>query len=266
MDYNGKGEKQAKELEQQEGMMTDTTGPIDYTECLDIRYEDTTPGFCLMVDLGIGSNRPTFLNLTVCVSEPTEADELREMVRREVLDEDFCIKNEMMGMHSRWGRVGALLRAYGMHPDVKIAELAARSHFELDCKNLGRYILRTQELVECFTHLWARSTKPKSDVIYKELEMLMLGLKQQGMCQTLKSVLHDVEEEVKESSLYLHCEKLANVFGIMNSEPESEIRVHKNMWVCGDCDTAAKFIPKVMGSVFVGIIGACYEKLIIYQF
>ncbi|ONK62804.1 uncharacterized protein A4U43_C07F8310 [Asparagus officinalis] len=119
-----------------------------------------------------------------CVSKAREVDELREMVRRERLDEDVCIKNVMIGMYSRCGRVGfarmvfdgmvekdlvlwsLMIEGYGRVDlyfkalevfkemrvsgividyvaslDVKIAELAARSLFELDAKNLGHYIL-----------------------------------------------------------------------------------------------------------------------------
>ncbi|XP_020266093.1 pentatricopeptide repeat-containing protein At3g26782, mitochondrial-like [Asparagus officinalis] len=48
---------------------------------------------------------------------------------------------EGMSIQSDSSVWGALLRACRMHPDVEIAELAARSLFELDAKNSGRYIL-----------------------------------------------------------------------------------------------------------------------------
>ncbi|ONK60931.1 uncharacterized protein A4U43_C08F24200 [Asparagus officinalis] len=179
---------------------------------------------------------------------------------------------------------GALLGACRMHPDVEIAELAARSLFELDAKNSGRYILlsnvytslgkieeanRIRSLMKrkgvkktsgfsvvevenkVYKFLVGDESNPQSDVIYKELEMLTARIKAAGYVPNTNFALHDVEEEAKESSLYVHSEKLAIVFGLMNSEPESEIRIHKNLRVCGDCHTATKFISKVTGREIV---------------
>ena len=107
----------------------------------------------------------------------------------------------------------------------------------------------------------------------------MARIREAGHVPNANFALLDVEEEVKESSLYFHSEKLAIVFGIMNSGPESEIRIHRNLRVCGDCHTATKFISKVTGkeivvretltdftisvagSVLVGIIVDWYRNL-----
>nr|UPT49724.1 pentatricopeptide repeat protein AaPPR1259 [Agave angustifolia] len=179
---------------------------------------------------------------------------------------------------------GALLGACRMHPNVEIAELAARSLFELDSKNSGRYILLSNvytslgkieeanrirslmrrkgvrktagySVIEVKNKVYKFSVgdkmKPHTDMIYRELDILMARIREAGYVPNTNFALHDVEEEAKESSLYVHSEKLAIVFGLMNSGPESEIRIHKNLRVCGDCHTATKFISEVTGREIV---------------
>ncbi|KAK2665954.1 hypothetical protein Ddye_004528 [Dipteronia dyeriana] len=70
-------------------------------------------------------------------------------------------------------------------------------------------------------------------------------IRREGYTPDLNFALHDVEEETKEKMLSVHSEKLAIVFGLMNSGPGSVIRIKKNLRVCGDCHTATKFISKV---------------------
>ncbi|KAK8934695.1 Polygalacturonase QRT3 [Platanthera zijinensis] len=57
-------------------------------------------------------------------------------------------------------------------------------------------------------------------------------------------VLHDVSEE-EEGNLATHSEKLATVFGILNTNSGVVLRVTKNLRICGDCHTAVKFISKI---------------------
>ncbi|URE16648.1 PPR repeat [Musa troglodytarum] len=90
-----------------------------------------------------------------------------------------------------------------------------------------------------------RGVKKIADLIYRELERLMDRIKEAGYVPNTNFALHDVEEETQVKSLYMHSEKLAIVFGLINTRPESTIRVHKNLRVCGDCHTATKFISKV---------------------
>jgi hypothetical protein len=60
-------------------------------------------------------------------------------------------------------------------------------------------------------------------------------------------VLHDLEEEEKESILCGHSEKLAIAFGLINTPPDTIIRITKNLRACGDCHNATKFISKIVG-------------------
>ncbi|XP_039114567.1 pentatricopeptide repeat-containing protein At3g26782, mitochondrial-like [Dioscorea cayenensis subsp. rotundata] len=173
---------------------------------------------------------------------------------------------------------GSLLGACRIHPNVELAGLAARSLFELDSKNPGRYIClsniytslgKIDEANQIRNLMRRRGVKktdgysvvevknkvykfvvgdqmnPQSKLIYRELAILMDRIREEGYVPNTNFALHDVEEETKETSLYVHSEKLAIVFGLMNSAPDCDIRIHKNLRVCGDCHTASKFISKV---------------------
>ncbi|KAJ6843728.1 pentatricopeptide repeat-containing protein-like, mitochondrial [Iris pallida] len=175
---------------------------------------------------------------------------------------------------------GSLLGACRIHPDEKVAEFAARSLFEMDSENSGRYILlsnvytslgkikeanRIRSLMKrrgvkktagysvievknkTYKFLVGDETNPNSGLIYRELEKLMDRIREAGYVPNTNFALHDLEEETKERSLYVHSEKLAIVFGLMYLGPDSEIRIHKNLRVCGDCHNATKFISEVTG-------------------
>ena len=174
---------------------------------------------------------------------------------------------------------GSMLGACRIHSNLELAELAAKSLFELDPNNSGRYVLllniysasgkrddadnirslmKRRKIKKISGHtiievgdrvykfLAGDRSNPQSELIYRELEDLMRRIREQGYVPDMNFVLHDVEEETKEQLLYAHSEKLAIVFGLLNLKPGSEIRIHKNLRVCGDCHTATKFISKVV--------------------
>lgn len=86
---------------------------------------------------------------------------------------------------------------------------------------------------------------PQAQVIYDKVEDLIRMIKDDGYMPDTDYVLHDVEEEEKERSLYYHSEKLAIAFGLLNTPSCTTIRVIKNLRVCGDCHNAIKYISKV---------------------
>eukprot|EP01018_Ginkgo_biloba_P032323 Gb_32256 [translate_table: standard] len=92
---------------------------------------------------------------------------------------------------------------------------------------------------------------PQIEAIYTELKKLIVHIKEAGYVPDTNFVLHDVEHEHKEHSLYYHSEKLAIAFGLMTTPPGIPIRVMKNLRVCGDCHTAAKLISKIAGREIV---------------
>jgi hypothetical protein len=63
---------------------------------------------------------------------------------------------------------------------------------------------------------------------------------------SMKYVLHDVEVEEKAFHLCRHSEKLAIAFGLINTAPGTPLRIRKNLRVCKDCHTSAKFISKIV--------------------
>ncbi|KAL5063167.1 hypothetical protein RYX36_024904 [Vicia faba] len=95
------------------------------------------------------------------------------------------------------------------------------------------------------TFLAGDTSHPQSKEIYEELSVLAGKMKELGYVPETDSALHDVEEEDKEGHLAVHSEKLAIVFALLNTQ-ESQIRITKNLRVCGDCHVAAKLISKIV--------------------
>ncbi|RRT69732.1 hypothetical protein B296_00033288 [Ensete ventricosum] len=82
--------------------------------------------------------------------------------------------------------------------------------------------------------------------IYEMLDEMAQQLKRAGYEPDTTQVLLDIEEEdVKESSLALHSEKLAVAYGLIRTSPGSTIRVVKNLRICGDCHSALKLLSQI---------------------
>ncbi|KAF0896399.1 hypothetical protein E2562_023804 [Oryza meyeriana var. granulata] len=173
---------------------------------------------------------------------------------------------------------GALLSACRIHKNVELAEISVKRLFELDATNSGYYVLlsniyaeagmwkdveRVRFLVKTRgiekppgyssvelkgkTHLFYVGDKShrQHKEIYSYLEKLLERMQEAGYVPNTGSVLHDLDEEEKESALRIHSEKLAVAFALMNSVPGSVIHIIKNLRVCSDCHTAMKFITKI---------------------
>ncbi|KAL6897406.1 hypothetical protein ACP4OV_007102 [Aristida adscensionis] len=85
---------------------------------------------------------------------------------------------------------------------------------------------------------------PKSTQIYAYLEKLMERLKEMGYTSRVDLVVHDVEEEQRETTMKFHSEKLAIAFGIISTPTGMPLRIFKNLRVCEDCHEAIKFISQ----------------------
>ncbi|KAB1227226.1 hypothetical protein CJ030_MR1G007859 [Morella rubra] len=83
---------------------------------------------------------------------------------------------------------------------------------------------------------------PLSDRIYAKLEELKIRLKDAGYRPDTNYVLHDVEDEHKETILSQHSERLAIAFGLITTSSGTPIQIVKNLRVCGDCHTVFKLI------------------------
>ncbi|PIN13949.1 hypothetical protein CDL12_13422 [Handroanthus impetiginosus] len=173
---------------------------------------------------------------------------------------------------------GALLNACHVYNNTDIGVIAADRFFHLAPQQSGYYVLfsniyakagRWKDVtivcsimrgrgikkipgvsnVEFHNHvhtfLAGDRSHPQSDKIYEELDILGAKMKEAGYVPKTDTALHDVEEEDKENHLVVHCEKLAILFAIINTNPGTLIRVTKNLCVCEDCHVAIKFISMI---------------------
>ncbi|KAJ4957915.1 hypothetical protein NE237_025026 [Protea cynaroides] len=179
---------------------------------------------------------------------------------------------------------GALLGACRIHKNVKLGEISSRKLFELDPDNCGYYVLLSNlyadagrwedvermrifmknhrlikppgfSLVEAKSrvHIFLVGDKehPQYEAIYEYLDRLSVKMKEVGYVPDMTSVLHDVNQEEKETVLRVHSEKLAIAFGIMNTIHGTTIQVIKNLRVCSDCHAAIALISKIVNREIV---------------
>ncbi|CAO2841613.1 unnamed protein product [Amaranthus hypochondriacus] len=173
---------------------------------------------------------------------------------------------------------GALLGACMVHKDTNMARMASDKLLELDPENVGYYVLlsniysadrhyenaasvrqvakkrRLTKIPGCtlievgdtpYVFKCGDRSHPQTAAIYAKLEKLMAKMREAGYQPETLTALHDVEEEEKEFMVNVHSEKLAIAFGLICTEPGTEIRIFKNLRVCLDCHTATKFISKI---------------------
>ncbi|KAK8938677.1 Pentatricopeptide repeat-containing protein [Platanthera zijinensis] len=174
---------------------------------------------------------------------------------------------------------GAMLGACKIHKNVPLGEAAARKLFELEPKEGGYHVLlaniyaseslwedasRVRKTMEkrglqktpghsfveiknqVHTFYSGMTNHPQAKKIYAKLHELMEEIKLMGYVADKESS-RDVEDEVKETWLNSHSEKLAIAFGLMNTSPGSTIQVRKNLRVCGDCHDWTKLVSRAAG-------------------
>ncbi|CAG7873687.1 unnamed protein product [Brassica rapa] len=88
-------------------------------------------------------------------------------------------------------------------------------------------------------------SQSQSKEIYSYLKELTLEMKVKGYKPDTASVLHDMDDEEKESDLVQHSEKLAVAFALMVLPEGVPIRIIKTLRVCGDCHVAFKYISVI---------------------
>ncbi|CAN6281170.1 unnamed protein product [Urochloa humidicola] len=174
---------------------------------------------------------------------------------------------------------GSLLSACRVQKNADLAELAAEKLLSIDPNNGGAYSalanvysacgrwndaariwkLRKDKAVKketgfSWTHLHSKVhvfgaddvLHPQRDAIYKKAAEMWEEIKKAGFVPDLNSVLHDVDDELKEELLSRHSEKLAIAFGLISTPEKTTLRIMKNLRVCNDCHMAIKFISKVV--------------------
>ncbi|PIN18042.1 hypothetical protein CDL12_09298 [Handroanthus impetiginosus] len=173
---------------------------------------------------------------------------------------------------------GALLGACRIHGNVEMGRRASNRLFELDSENVGYYVLLSNlyanfgrwegvDKVRSLARdrgLWktpgwssielnnrieifytGNQSHPQCEEIYKELAIINAKIKALGYTPDYSFVLQDVEDDEKENILMSHSERLAIMYGILNTPPKTCIRLYKNLRVCGDCHSVTKYISKL---------------------
>ena len=168
-----------------------------------------------------------------------------------------------------------LLAACHVHRNVELGKLAAEKLISLQPQDSAAYVLlsniyaatgnwqeraKVRKLMDgrnvkkeagyswievknkTYSFLAGDLSHPSSDLIYSKLEELSIRLKDAGYQPDTNYVLHDVEEEHKETILSQHSERLAIAFGLIATPPGTPIQIVKNLRVCGDCHTVIKLI------------------------
>ncbi|PIN11668.1 hypothetical protein CDL12_15733 [Handroanthus impetiginosus] len=173
---------------------------------------------------------------------------------------------------------GALLGGCKLHKKIEMAKVAMRHLQELDPLNDGHYVVlaniyseakqwddaaRVRKLmrnkglqktlgwssitVNGIVHEFVAGdeTHPQSQEIFKVWNKLLAHMRLKGYIPNTSVVLLDMEENEKEKIVFRHSEKLALVFGLINTSHGETIRIFKNLRVCEDCHAAFKVISEI---------------------
>ncbi|PON86331.1 DYW domain containing protein [Trema orientale] len=174
---------------------------------------------------------------------------------------------------------GALLGGCKVHKNIALAEEAIRHLSELDPLNDGYYVVlsniyaqaerwedtaQVRKLMRdrgvkktpgwssitvdgiCHEFVAGDESHPQALEIFQTWGKLLEKMKLKGYVPNTSVVLLDMEEAGKEKFLYRHSEKLALVFGLMNTAAGTPIHIRKNLRVCEDCHEAFKLISAIV--------------------
>ncbi|KAJ9707615.1 hypothetical protein PVL29_002587 [Vitis rotundifolia] len=86
---------------------------------------------------------------------------------------------------------------------------------------------------------------PKFKKIHSMLQEMSRNLILVGYRPNTTQVLTNMDEEDKESSLNYHSEKIAIAFGLISTQPQTPLRITKNLRICEDCHSSIKLISKI---------------------
>ncbi|XP_057866535.2 pentatricopeptide repeat-containing protein At1g08070, chloroplastic-like [Cryptomeria japonica] len=145
--------------------------------------------------------------------------------------------NLMSKVYAEVGRWGDFQKVRRLMKDRGIKKMPGCSWIEVD-KRVHVFLARDR-------------SHPQTQKIYAKLEELSLEMKAAGYMTDSRYAQNDVEVEDKDIFIDHHSEKLAIAFGLLNTSPETTIRVVKNLRVCADCHTATKFISRIVAREIV---------------
>ncbi|KAK6240300.1 hypothetical protein SCA6_005689 [Theobroma cacao] len=194
------------------------------------------------------------------------------------VEESYQLINTMPSQFDKAGAWSSLLGSCRIHQNVDIGEIAARNLFYLEPDVASHYVLLSN--IYSSAQLWDKAndvrkkmkemgvrkepgcswiefgdevhkflagdaSHAQSGQLHKFLETLSEKMRKEGYVPDTSCVLHNVDEEEKETLLCGHSEKLAIAYGLLNYPPGTTIRVAKNLRVCNDCHEATKYISRI---------------------
>ncbi|VAH09538.1 unnamed protein product [Triticum turgidum subsp. durum] len=172
----------------------------------------------------------------------------------------------------------ALLGACKIHKNAEIGRRAAEKLFAIEPSNSGNYVMLSNiysslgmwvEVAEVrrimkqqgvtkepgcswmqirnkvYSFVTGDKQHEQIEEIESTLQDLYTSLRTTGYVPDTEFVLHDIDEEQKESSLLYHSEKLAVAYGLLVTPQGMPIQIMKNLRICGDCHTFFKFVSQV---------------------
>ncbi|KAK4771111.1 hypothetical protein SAY87_031643 [Trapa incisa] len=173
---------------------------------------------------------------------------------------------------------GAFLGGCAVHKNIELAEEATEHLSQLDPHNDGYYIVlsniyanakRWEDVARVRRLMRSRGVKKTpgcstitidgevhrfvagdlghdgAEEMSQRWEVLLGKMKSRGYVPNTSVVLLDIEESEKEKFLYRHSEKLALVYGLINTRAGTTITIMKNLRVCQDCHEALKVASEV---------------------
>lgn len=177
---------------------------------------------------------------------------------------------------------GALLSACRIHRNVELAELAFEKVVALEPKSIGYYVLLSNiyseakdlgGVLKVRVMMRDRKLRKEPGFSYTEYKgktyMFFSGDRSHPQAEKIYAMLEQLDDIVREivgsksgnnercdeeltvSMGGVHSEKLAIAFGLLNTEPGTEILVIKNLRVCGDCHVFMKLVSRIVDRRFV---------------
>lgn len=89
------------------------------------------------------------------------------------------------------------------------------------------------------------SSHPEAEMIYNKLDEIKQQLTEEGHVPKVSEVMLEIEDQFKMLQLWHHSEKLAVAYGLIRTNPGSEIRIVKNLRSCEDCHEVMKLLSKI---------------------
>lgn len=177
-----------------------------------------------------------------------------------------------------------LLSACRVHKNLEIGRFAASHLLELEPEDSATYVLLSNMYAVTGKWDWRDQTRqlmkergvkkepgrswievsnsihaffvgdrlhPYADKLYKFLEDLNKRAAEIGYVREQYYLLNSLEQDQKDSRVYIHSEKLAIAFGLLSLTNTIPIHVIKNLRICNDCHNWIKYVSKISNRAIV---------------